>query len=170
MRRRFSVAQALLGRPELILLDEPTSGLDPELVVQIRQLIAERRGQATILVSSHILSELQSLCDHAIFIENGRAVRQGSMKTVTGATSQVSFTLSREPDLEALRRLLPGCELQWNVPRMVVRTPESQTIEQTNAICLQELLNQGAGVLEVSAGQSLEQAYLDVRDRSRRAV
>ncbi len=163
MRRRFSVAQALLGKPELVLLDEPTSGLDPELVVQIRELIASQRREATMLISSHILSELETMCDHAIFVEQGRVVRQGSMAELTSANTIVRFTLNRMPKLQRLELALQGCMLEWREPILTVKAPQSQPVERTNALCLRELLEQEVGILEVDAGHSLETAYMELK-------
>lgn len=163
MRRRFSVAQALLGKPELVLLDEPTSGLDPELVVQIRELISDQRREATMLVSSHILSELESMCDWAIFVERGQVVRQGSMSELTSANSIVRYTLAGDPPLPALEQALQGCTLEWKQPVLTVRAPQSQRVEDTNALCLRVLLDQQIGILEVDAGHSLEAAYMELK-------
>jgi ABC-type multidrug transport system ATPase subunit len=163
MRRRFSVAQALLGKPELILLDEPTSGLDPELVVQIRDVIAAQRRETTMLISSHILSELETMCDHAIFVERGKVVRQGSMEELTSANSVVRYTLSSDPNLPVLELALQGCSLEWRKPVLTVRAPQSQPVEQTNALCLSALLEQKAGIYEVDAGHSLEAAYMELK-------
>ncbi len=164
MRRRFSVAQALLGSPALILLDEPTSGLDPELVVQIRQLLASLRGQSTLLVSSHILSELETLCDYVVFIDRGRCVRQGSLKEVTAGENTVRYTLSNLPDLEALRINLQACILDWQAPVLTVKAPASQSIEETNRLCLGALLQTNAGIVEVRSGHSLEESYLQTKN------
>src|SRR5262249_32949658 len=79
MRRRVAIAQALLGKPDLVLLDEPTSGLDPELVVRMREIFASHRKKRTLVISSHNLLELEALCDHVIFIDRGRCTRSGSM-------------------------------------------------------------------------------------------
>ena len=163
MRRRFCVAQALLGRPELILLDEPTSGLDPELVVQIRDLILRQRGSATVLVSSHILSELETMCDHAIFMEQGVVVRQGPMSQLTAQNRVVRYTLTEAPNLDLLGVELQGCSLSWQPPTLTVNAPESQPLETTNALCLAALLTQKVGILSVDPGQSLETAYLSMR-------
>ena len=163
MRRRFSVAQAFLGHPDLILLDEPTSGLDPELVVQIRELILRQRGEATLLVSSHILSELETMCDYAIFMEQGRVIRQGSMAELTSVGSVVRYTLSRLPDMRAIELSMQGCTLQWQAPTLTIRAPRSQSVEETNARCLHLLLEQSVGILEVSTGQSLEAAYMNLK-------
>lgn len=165
MRRRFSIAQALLGNPELILLDEPTSGLDPELVIQIRKLIVSQRGEATLLVSSHILTELESMCDHAVFMQQGRLIRQGSMAELTNANSIVRYTLTRTPTLEALELGMQGCTLVWQEPVLTVQAPRSQAVEVTNALCLRLLLDQSVGILQVDAGQSLETAYMNLRQR-----
>jgi len=163
MRRRFSIAQALLGNPELILLDEPTSGLDPELVVQIRELIVRQRGEATLLVSSHILSELETMCDYAIFVEQGRVIRQGTMAELTSVGSIVRYTLARVPDMGVIEIGMQGCTLQWQAPILTVRAPKSQTVEDTNAKCLRLLLDQSVGILEVGTGQSLEAAYMNLK-------
>jgi ABC-type multidrug transport system ATPase subunit len=163
MRRRFSVAQAFLGHPDLILLDEPTSGLDPELVVQIRELILQQRGEATLLVSSHILSELETMCDYAIFMEQGRVIRQGSMAELTSVGSIVRYTLSRSPDMRAIELRMQGCTLQWQAPTLTIRAPRSQSVEETNARCLPALLEQSVGILEISTGQSLEAAYMNLK-------
>lgn len=163
MRRRFSIAQALLGKPELVLLDEPTSGLDPELVVQIRELIMSQRREATMLISSHILSELETMCDHAIFVERGKVVQQGSMAELTSANSIVRYTLTASPDLAALELVLQGCTLEWKEPVLTIRAPQSQPVEKTNALALRALLDQPIGILEVDAGHSLEAAYMELK-------
>jgi ABC-2 type transport system ATP-binding protein len=165
MRRRFSVAQALLGTPQLVLLDEPTSGLDPELVVQIRELFVALRGKATLLISSHILSELEAICDHVVFMEAGKCIRQGRMGEVTGAASIVRITLTDAPDFAALRSALPGCTLEWTKPQLTVRAPDNQALRETNALALRCLLDQNIGILEVEAGKSLESTYLEARAR-----
>jgi ABC-type multidrug transport system ATPase subunit len=144
-------------------LDEPTSGLDPELVVQIRELIMSQRREATMLVSSHILSELEAMCDYAIFVERGKVVRHGSMAELTSANSIVRYTLSREPDVAELELALQGCTVDWHKPVLTVRAPQSQPVEQTNALCLRTLLDQDAGILEVDAGHSLEAAYMELK-------
>lgn len=163
MRRRFSVAQAMLGEPELILLDEPTSGLDPELVVEIRKLIVGLRGKSTVLVSSHILSELESMCDHAIFLEAGSCVRQGPMKTITGQDSIVHYALDQKPDVAALRVALSDCTLSWKRRILTVKAPAHRSITELNALCLRFLLDAKVGINEVSTGHSLEDAYMEGR-------
>ena len=77
-RQRVGVAQALVHNPALLILDEPSSGLDPVQIVEMRGLIRNLRGQHTILVSSHILSEISQICDRLLVIQEGEIVAQGS--------------------------------------------------------------------------------------------
>ena len=76
MRKRIAIAQALLGKPELILLDEPTAGLDPINARIIRKLIAELSTEATFMVSSHNLDELEKLCQTILYLEGGKLTQQ----------------------------------------------------------------------------------------------
>jgi ABC-2 type transport system ATP-binding protein len=77
-RQRVGVAQALVHNPQLLILDEPSSGLDPVQIVEMRALIRSLKGQHTILVSSHILSEISQTCDRLLIIQEGEIVAQGS--------------------------------------------------------------------------------------------
>lgn len=169
MRRRFSVAQAFLGQPELILLDEPTAGLDPELAAEMRELFAERRGKATLLVSSHVLSELEGLCDYAVFLEAGRRVRQGSMQSVRQSDTLVRLRLTAKPDLAELERLLAAASIEWSEPVLSVRFDAGEPPEVANARILRALLDRGAGILSLEPGQSLEESYLATRERTARS-
>jgi ABC-type multidrug transport system ATPase subunit len=168
MRRRFSVAQAFLGQPELILLDEPTAGLDPELAAEMRALFAEKRGKATLLISSHVLSELEGLCDYAVFIEAGRRARQGSMQSVRQADTLVRLRLSSKPELDQLERQLAAIGVEWSEPVLSVRLDGREPPEVANARILRALLDRGVGILSLEPGQSLEASYLATRERAAR--
>jgi len=76
MRQRIGLAQALLHRPEVLILDEPTIGLDPGQVVEVRNVIREIGRERTVLLSTHILSEAQQLCDRVLIINKGRIVAE----------------------------------------------------------------------------------------------
>lgn len=78
-RQRLGLADALLGAPELLILDEPTAGLDPNQVREVRQVIEERRGRHTILVSTHVLSEVEATCQRALVIHRGQLVAHGTL-------------------------------------------------------------------------------------------
>jgi len=163
MRRRFSVAQAFIGNPELILLDEPTAGVDPELAAEMRELFRQRRGLATLLISSHVLSELEGLCDYAVVIEQGRCVRQGAMTGLLKVDTLVRVILKGAPDLARLREQLPGARLEFQAPELSVRWREAAPLEELNAQLLRALLEQGAGIQSLIPGQSLEASYLEER-------
>ena len=77
-RQRVGLAQALVHGPALLILDEPTSGLDPQQIVEMRRLIRNLKGEHTILLSSHILSEISQTCDRLLVIQEGQIVAQGS--------------------------------------------------------------------------------------------
>jgi ABC-type multidrug transport system ATPase subunit len=149
MRRRVTVASALLGDPDFVLLDEPTSGLDPAQARHLRDALASLRGRTTVLVSSHNLSELESLCDRVVVIDHGRCVREGSMDVVTGADREVTITLAAPwpPGREATvtLRLPPG-------------DPRSLAEATTNL--LGELIAEGARIQAVQPGSSLEARVL----------
>lgn len=76
MRQRVGLAQALLHRPEVLILDEPTIGLDPGQVVEVRKLIREIGKERTVLLSTHILTEAQNICDRVLIINKGRIVAE----------------------------------------------------------------------------------------------
>lgn len=77
-RKRVGIAQAIIHRPELVILDEPISGLDPVQIVEMRQVLKSLRGTCTILVSSHILSEISQTCDRILVLHKGRIVAEGT--------------------------------------------------------------------------------------------
>lgn len=149
MRRRVTVASALLGDPDFVLLDEPTSGLDPAQARHLRDALASLRGRTTVLVSSHNLAELESLCDRVVVIDHGRCVREGSMDVVTGADREVTITLAAP--------FPPGRE-----PTVTLRLPpgDPRSLAEATTNLLGELIAEGARVQSVQPGSSLEARVL----------
>ena len=99
MRQRLGLAAALLGDPEVLVLDEPANGLDPEGIRWLRQFLRHLSAEGrTILVSSHMLAEVEQTVDDVVIIDNGRLIRQGSMSDLHGGTR----TLVRTSDVDAL--------------------------------------------------------------------
>ena len=115
-RQRVGLAQAILHEPDLLILDEPTSGLDPNQISDIRALIRELGQKKTVLLSTHILSEVQATCDRVLILHQGRLVADGPTAEVTAQEqselTHVVFgpggvTLPREAVLDAVKAL-PG--------------------------------------------------------------
>jgi ABC-2 type transport system ATP-binding protein len=103
MVQRLGIAQALAGDPNLLVMDEPTSGLDPAGRKEVRDLMASLKAAGkTIFLSSHILSEVEQICDRAIIIDRGRLVRAGTMDELLGAGDQVDILADSLPaEMEA---------------------------------------------------------------------
>jgi ABC-2 type transport system ATP-binding protein len=101
MKQRLSLARALLHDPQLLVLDEPASGLDPRARVQLRELIAEmaRMGK-TVVISSHILSELEGICSHMAVIDQGVVKAQGRLEEIRAALVATRRVLARMPDAQ----------------------------------------------------------------------
>ena len=98
-RQRVGLAQALLGFPKVLILDEPTVGLDPQQIIEIRTLIRDLARQHTVILSSHILSEVQEVCDHLLIIHHGKKVAAGTPE------EQVRDLLAPLPGLTGLTPL-----------------------------------------------------------------
>lgn len=81
-KQRIGIAQALLGSPEVIILDEPTVGLDPEQIIEVRELIRSLKDDHTVILSSHILSEISAVCDDCLIIANGKVVAIDTMENI----------------------------------------------------------------------------------------
>ncbi len=110
-RQRVNLAQAIIHRPKLLILDEPTVGLDPTQIVEIRNLIKRLAQHSTVLFSSHILSEVEALCDRVIILING-TVRADARLADLAATAGVVLVLQEDVDgVRAALGGLPGVEL-----------------------------------------------------------
>lgn len=167
MRRRVAIAQAFMGSPELILLDEPLSGLDPREVVKIRSLIADRRGEQTIIVSSHLLNEIEVACDHVAFMEQGKRQRQDTVNALVNQDSVLRYVVREVPkDLQEIRDALNDFIIDVDREHQVLTVRSgSSTVspDEINTRVLPVLLRHGIGILEVSRGHKLEAAYLKTR-------
>lgn len=110
-RQRTGLAQALLHDPEILILDEPTSGLDPNQIVEVREVIKEIGARKTVILSTHILPEVQATCDRVIIISRGKVVADGKTDELTRQTtgeSRLHVTLKGESRFEDKLRSLSG--------------------------------------------------------------
>ena len=164
MARRVTIAQAFLGDPELILLDEPLSGLDPREVSHLRESIRQRRGHQTIIVSSHVLSEIEAICDAVAFIEAGRLVRQDKVEVITRRGHSVTYHLQPGAvPLAELERIQEKARWSLNAEGTLLTVQfesDTLTIPAFNAQVLAILLRTGIGIVEVRCGSDLESEYL----------
>ncbi len=166
MRQRVGLAQALLHEPEVLILDEPTIGLDPAQVVEVRGLIREIGREHTVLLSTHILSEAQQLCDRVLIINRGRIVAedtpeglqtrlQGGRQIMVRVANPNVDLLPAVSALEGVLRVLPEEDGALRVdarPGVDVRPALAQTLVQN-----------GYDLLELrQAGMSLEEIFLEL--------
>lgn len=105
-RKRVGIAQAIVHEPDVVIVDEPISGLDPVQIVEIRNLIRSLRGRHTVLVSSHILSELSETCDRFLLVDRGAIVAQGTEEELTGGRGAHGFEVEVRGAASALESAL----------------------------------------------------------------
>ena len=110
-KQRVGLAQAILGFPEIIILDEPTVGLDPKQIIEIRQLIRELAKEHTVILSSHILAEIQEVCDYIMIISKGHLVASDTPENLEKALSNQRQTeVVAKGEMEKVQQILEGLE------------------------------------------------------------
>lgn len=110
-KQRVGLAQAILGYPEVILLDEPTVGLDPKQIIEMRELIKELGKNHTVILSSHILSEVSAVCDHIFIISKGKLVASDSTENLSHLMEGTpEIILEIKGEREAIAGVLEGME------------------------------------------------------------
>ncbi len=167
-RKRVGIAQAIVHEPQLLILDEPISGLDPQQIKEMRTMIRGLRGRHTILISSHILTEISQTCDRILMIDNGRIVASGSEDELVGqvATGEDLVLLLRG-EQAALEALLTDLD---SVDRFEVHGEAGGVIEVRVVLTgdvreelVGALVGAGFGLRGLrSAEQDLEQAFLSM--------
>ena len=160
-RQRVGMAAAIVHGPRVLVLDEPTSGLDPAQVLDFRALLRELRAETTILLSSHVLAEVEASCDRAVLIDRGRAVASGTIAELRarGAASE-RIELECAVDAESALRAMPGVRAV-----RVMRTADGWHACEVDA-------DEGTDVqaLAERAGRALASAGIAVRRMERSAL
>lgn len=162
MRQRLGVAAAMLGDPSLLILDEPTNGLDPDGVAWMRRLIRELGGRATVLLSSHLLGEVQQVCDRVVVLDKGKVVAEGPVSDLLDRAGSRTVAVWAHPADVAAKVLStwPGVVLaggpgdsHWRLDLDRDRVPG----------LVKALVDGGAEVHEVRRERpSLEQVFFDL--------
>lgn len=167
-RQRAGFAQAMCGDPDVLVLDEPTVGLDPKQITEIRQLIHSLSKGRTIVFSSHILSEVQQLCDHVVILHQG-LVRLDSPMAQLGVGEDVTLRLkaaaapsqlmTKLRQLDGVSAVIPQPSVQENTTEVLLTFHQVEEPERRLFALMSHL---GAPILHLSRqGDSLEKIFLD---------
>jgi ABC-2 type transport system ATP-binding protein len=166
MRQRVGVAQALLHEPEVLILDEPTIGLDPAQIHEVRALIQEIGKQRTVLLSTHILSEAQQICDRVLIIKQGQIIAEDTPARLQASLTGVQRVLVRVGgDGDGFEKLLKGIsgiskvtskeEGTWEI--------ESSPGKELRPTIAKKVINAGFDLLELKrVDMSLEDIFLEL--------
>jgi len=120
-RQRVGVAQALLGSPRVLILDEPTNGLDPNQTQHMRDLIQALAENATVILSTHIMQEVDAICDRALILRDGRLALD---ETLANLRASSSLLVKSSLDIDRLRRAAPELRVEAARDHCRVRIPE----------------------------------------------
>lgn len=144
-KQRVGVAQAILGKPKLLILDEPTNGLDPEQTQQMRKLIKEIAEDATVILSTHIMQEVNALCDRVLVLKSGQLVLDEKLKTL-----QFSKHLIVETDCEDLEKIkkIPGvkCVEAYGEGKLLVEMAKQNFSRTISSDISKTIINSGANL------------------------
>jgi ABC-2 type transport system ATP-binding protein len=159
MRQRVAIAQAMLGLPDLLVLDEPTNGLDPPQIHAMREVLRSYAATGrTVIVSSHLLSEIEQTCSHVVVMAKGQKIAQGTVEEIVGTGGAVLVGLADDADTDraaAVLTALPGVTVE--------RTDEGLVADLDGtgrAQALQALVTAGVAVDAFTPRRRLEDAFL----------
>ncbi len=164
-RQRVGIAQALVSDPEVLVLDEPTVGLDPKQVAEIRNLIKELKGHHTIILSTHILPEVQATCEKAIIINKGRIVAEDTIQNLSAleqGESQIFIRLRQE--ISDLKSVLAGIDgvltVDLGLNQREWKVNVKGTDETVDAVSAR-IVSKGLGLIEFTPQRAdLEDVFL----------
>lgn len=169
-KQRVGLAQAILGYPEVIILDEPTVGLDPQQIIEIRELIKRLGEKHTVILSSHILSEVSEVCDYIFIIAKGKLVASDTTECLLhqvedgGQSIEVLIKGGAEEAKNALLSVeeISGIEERTGVEEnTTILTIHSDSTDDIRNKVVVQLAQNNISILEIkSAGKSLEDIFL----------
>jgi ABC-2 type transport system ATP-binding protein len=164
MRQRVGLAQALLHDPDVLILDEPTIGLDPAQILEVRQLVSELGKRHTILLSTHILPEVEQICNRVIMIFNGRIwadMRLDEIMAGDGASVLDIRVAEPRDDVIEILKSLPGVS-GVNQSRLNEYSLVTDGLDATRLLVSETIVNKGWGLLSMAgAKMTLETVFLN---------
>lgn len=172
-KQRVGLAQALLGYPEIIILDEPTVGLDPKQIIEIRDLIKSLGQKHTVILSSHILSEVSAVCDHVLIIDKGKLVASDTPenlgKLMSGANSLELTVKGQESEIRKALDMVENIEdviyhdsLIQDACDFTIKLSGNQDMRENIFFALAEVK---CPILKMqSSNMSLEEVFLKLTD------
>ena len=177
-RQRVGLAQAILGYPEVIILDEPTVGLDPKQIIEIRDLIKSLKKKHTVILSSHILSEVSAVCDYVLIISHGKLVASDTPEnlgklaegsntlnlTVKGEKDKIRTALGQIEGIKDITVAAAKEEHAWNV---TVSTNEDSDVREDVFF---KMADAKCPILEMQSKKvSLEEIFLELTEDDKKA-
>ncbi len=163
MKQRLSIAIALLHNPQLLILDEPTNGLDPNGMIEMRELLKKlnREEGTTIIISSHLLSEIEKLVSHIGIISKGRMVFQGTLEALKAKQTEAGAVVFETDETETAERILLSNGYLPVVSGSMLKIPV--VTKQTIAAINRELVNNGISVFGIHSGSyDLETIFMNL--------
>jgi ABC-2 type transport system ATP-binding protein len=159
MRQRLAIAQSMLGLPDLLVLDEPTNGLDPPQIHQMRDVLRRYAAAGrTVLVSSHLLAEVEQTCSHVVVMHKGKLVAAGLVEDIAQGGGEATFRVDEPTHAASVLRGLDGVQ-GVHVDGELVHAALNGT---PRAVALAELVKAGVQVDQAGPRRRLEDAFLEL--------
>lgn len=170
-KQRVGMAHAMMNNPDVLILDEPTSGLDPNQIIEIRDIIRRIGQEKTIILSTHILSEAEAVCDRVIIINNGTIAADNSIENLkiqalNSKIIHVALTGLRQPQAAELFRRVPGLDsvaFATDENQVLLARIKLNTADDQRPLVYELIKESGAGLLEFrQESKSLENIFIEL--------
>ena len=165
-KQRVGLAQALLNNPQIVILDEPTVGLDPKQIIEIRQLIRGLSGEHTVILSSHILPEIEQTCERVVIINEGQVVAEDTVQNLTNRMRGVQRIIlqvegSEDSIKSALQPLADIQNMEFSTQEDQIREIIIESPKDIRKDLAKAIVGNGLGLLELSMERfTLEEIFL----------
>lgn len=164
-KQRVGLAAAIIHNPQVLILDEPTTGLDPNQIIEIRSVIKKLGKEKTVLLSSHIMQEVEALCDRVIIINNGNIVADDKIEQLrqsTGNTVLVQVSFDKEVTVESIEALEAVATVTKNGATYSVTTTDADAFKKA---LMQLSIQQGLNISSLSQGtKNIEEVFRQLTD------